>query len=129
MKFSSKSLSINTIILRNPYSKYILNITIKTRKNIILEESLSNATTIIIVKSFHFLIPKNILQRYNSSPYIRNIRIPLTIDEISYFFLNNFILIWLLTFRRRDLNNISIPFPRLLLTLFLLFMLFLVPLS
>jgi hypothetical protein len=59
----------------------------KARKDIILERFLSNVTAAIIIGSSRFLISKSILQRYNFSFYIRNIRILLTIDEIFYFFL------------------------------------------
>jgi hypothetical protein len=80
----------------------------------------------------------DILQRYDFF-YIRNIRIPLTVDEkISYFFFNNPIFISFLNesnfvqffiSRRRDSNNISTLFSRYSLILFLLSILFLVSLN
>jgi hypothetical protein len=123
-----KLLFISVIILRNSYSKRILNTIMKTWKDVVLKESLFNATTAIMIRFLRFLISKDILQRYNSSFYIRNTRIPLTIDEI-FFFLNIFIFIWFLTFRRRNFSNIFILFSRLFLIFLLLFMLFLVPLN
>jgi hypothetical protein len=66
----------------------------KARENVILKKFLPNATAAIIIRAPRFLISKDILQRYDSPFYIRNIQILPIIDEkIFYFFFNNSVVV------------------------------------